>query len=62
MPGELIGFTAEVGKTGIDHRHCCEQVDNQSNKEMSGSFLNLVEVCVSRMTINCVNLLGLSRW
>jgi hypothetical protein len=30
VPGELIGFNAEV--------------DNQANKEMTGSFLNLVEV------------------
>jgi len=30
VPGELIGFSAEV--------------DNQANKEMTGSFLNLVEV------------------
>jgi hypothetical protein len=39
VPGELIGFAAEV--------------DNQSNREMSGSFLNLVEVvtyCTARKT------------
>eukprot|EP00092_Neocalanus_flemingeri_P038523 GFUD01041941.1.p1 GENE.GFUD01041941.1~~GFUD01041941.1.p1 ORF type:complete len:441 (+),score=97.82 GFUD01041941.1:135-1457(+) len=30
VPGELIGF--------------CAEVDNQANKEMTGSFLNLVEV------------------
>jgi len=34
VPGELIGFSAEV--------------DNQSTREMSGSFLNLVEVVTYR--------------
>ena len=44
VPGELIAFAAEVG--GPARGDTRVQVDNQSTREMTGSFLNLVEVAL----------------